>query len=258
MSAPYYPSINKNPRPASNNTTLIIVLAVAGVVLLVSVCLVGILALSMWASNMPQKLVASQTTTPNLASDNAKQLAIALVEYERSQGQFPPAAIGVRSEQHLSWRVAVLPFLNDKLLYTYINRAKKWDDQANIAFTIDSHSAFRSEACPESMSSNRTAFVAVVGPDTVLQPGQSHRRRSIADGDARTAIFLEVQKSDIAWAEPRDISVDEAVQLIRNCRDRSGLTVGLANGNTRKIPPNTSEEAIRELFNCSDFLPRLR
>ncbi|MBL8891681.1 MAG: DUF1559 domain-containing protein [Planctomycetaceae bacterium] len=237
---------------------MIVVLVVAGIALLVTICVIVAVVLTFWVSGVPQQTGEVKTSTRSTTSDKAKQLAKALVDYERANRQFPPAAFGDGSQPNLSWRVALLPYLNDKLLYTYIRRDKKWNEDTNIAFTIDSHPAFQSEACPESKTSNRTAFVAVVGPNTVLQQGQSHQRRSIADGADFTGVFLEVHESDIAWAEPRDITVDEAVRLIRNCRDPRGLTVGMANGNTIKITPNATEESIRDLFICNDFMSQWR
>ena len=102
------------------------------------------------------------------------------------------------------------------------------------------------------MSSPVTAFVAVVGPDTLIRPGTPIRRRDVTDGLSNTAFLLELRQSNIGWAEPRDVSMEEAIKLIQSCPDLTGLTIAMGDGSVRQISPSTPAEAIVKLFNCSD------
>lgn len=142
--------------------------------------------------------------------------------------------------------------MEEARIYEGLQRDKAWNDPVNVSLTNETVRAFTSPMCPDTEGTNRTAFVAVVDTDTVLRVEGPRKMREIADGASNTAMLLELRESDIAWAEPRDVSVDEAVRLIQSCSDPSGLTVAMADGSVKNIPSSTSADDIRKLFNCSD------
>jgi hypothetical protein len=154
-----------------------------------------------------------------------------------------------------SWRAELLPFTPHRDLFDQLQMDKPWDDPVNLPHTSRPIDVFSSPLCPDSLQTQRTAFVAVLGSETVIRAGRSATMRDIYDGVSNTAMLLELRQSDIAWAEPRDVTLDQAIQLIQNSTDPKGLTVVMADGSVRAIPPTTSTRAIIKLFNCSDGIP---
>lgn len=108
---------------------------------------------------------------------------------------------------------------------------------------------------PNSVDSNCTAFAGVIGEDTMFGRNAD---APFADKPAQTAFLIELIDSDIEWWEPRDITLDEAIQRIRNCPFPEGLGVGMANRTVRIVPPSTPVDEIRKLFNCNDGEPEIR
>ncbi|MDP1562022.1 MAG: DUF1559 domain-containing protein [Pirellulaceae bacterium] len=240
------------PAPGSaekKSNVVVIVLIILAVLFVVALCVIGLLV----ALLLPAVAQARSAAQRAMAQNSAHQITLALLNYEAVHGKFPAAqTTGDGSKPLMSWRVEILPFLEESSIYEKLQREQAWNGPANLPFTNLPVRAFTSPRCPDTDGTNRTAFVAVVGPDTVLRPDRTRKMREIADGASNTAMLMELFESDIAWAEPRDISVEEAVRLIQSCPDQRGLAVAMADGSVQTLPPTTSEETIIKMFNCSD------
>jgi len=68
---------------------------------------------------------------------------------------------------------------------------------------------------------------------------------------SNTAMLLGLLESDIPWAEPRDVSVDEAIRLIQSAPPGNPLLVVMADLSVMSMDPSTPAETIRELFRCT-------
>lgn len=249
MSAPYLNTPQQAAPKSSKSNTWIIVLIILGVLLVMAICVIGILV-ALLLPAVSQARIAAQRA---MVSNQTREIALAVMNYEAVHRTLPSAySVGPNGPPTMSWRVELLPYLENNALYGSLQRDKAWNDPVNQAQTSTIIPAFTSPRCPESMSSPVTAFVAVVGPDTLIRPGTPIRLRDVTDGLSNTAFLLELRQSDIGWAEPRDVSVEEAIKLIQSCPDLTGLTVAMGDGSVRQISPSTPAEAIVKLFNCSD------
>src|SRR3954451_25354341 len=66
---------------------------------------------------------------------NLAQLELALRNYESTYGLFPPAASAdANGKALLSWRVAILPFIEQEALYDQIKLDEPWDGPNNRRF----------------------------------------------------------------------------------------------------------------------------
>ncbi|MEZ6081865.1 MAG: DUF1559 domain-containing protein [Pirellulaceae bacterium] len=93
-------------------------------VIVIVVLLIGLL--------LPATRAARPAAYRMQCSNNLKQIALALRNYETSYHAFPPAATFDSSGNPLhSWRTLILPFLEQNALYDSIDLSKPWDDPAN-------------------------------------------------------------------------------------------------------------------------------
>jgi hypothetical protein len=245
-------SYNSSPASAAGggNNAWFIVLIVLGVLFILALCVVGVLVGLLFPAVSQARMAAQRT----MVQYQAREIGLALLYHQEAFGRLPAAHVGgsAGGDGLLSWRVAVLPFLEETHLHSELQLDRAWDDPVNLPLTDRSVAAFSSPLCPDSQGTNRTAFVAVVGPDTVLRADRTQSLQAIQDGASRTGMLLELRQSDIAWAQPRDVSVAQAVRLIQSCPQEFGLVVVMADGSVTTIPPTTTEEAIVKLFNSSD------
>ena len=70
--------------------------------------------------------------------NNMKQLALAMFNYESVHGHFPPSVLYSDNGTPYSWRVAMLPYLEQQALYDAYNFNEPWDSPGNrrIAETV--------------------------------------------------------------------------------------------------------------------------
>src|SRR4051794_27348607 len=82
-------------------------------------------------------------------TNNLKQIAMALHNYEQVYNALPPAyTVDAVGRPLHSWRTLILPYLEQETLYQTIDLSKSWDDPANAGARETLLSTFH---CPESI-----------------------------------------------------------------------------------------------------------
>ncbi|TWT78760.1 hypothetical protein CA13_01570 [Planctomycetes bacterium CA13] len=139
-----------------------------------------------------------------------KQLALALHNYHTAHGCFPPAYLADASGQPMhSWRVLVLPYVEEQALYQQYDFTKAWDDPVNLRLVDQMPRVFH---MPSEVESDRfTNVVAVTGPGTAFQGSEAKRIEEFTDGIENTIVLTEIANSNLLWLEPRDIDVEKSV-----------------------------------------------
>lgn len=158
---------------------------------------------------------AAQRTSCNI---QLKQLTIALQSYNLNHQTLPPAMLVNDSGQPLhSWRALILPELDaDKNLTSSYDFAEPWDSPKNQQL----HKApLPIGPCPtmaaeRRLASGRTTYVAVVGDDTVLGRTTARQLNTNSPHLQQTIMLIEINAPGVPWWRPRDISFDEAVELL--------------------------------------------
>lgn len=150
-------------------------------------------------------------------SDNLKKIGLALLSYHQQHGSFPPAyLVDADGRPQHSWRVLILPFLNEQQLYDEYEFDEPWDGPNNRRLLDKMPYVY---ACPSddhgrNGGAMRTSYVAVVGPAT-MWPGRSPVAvNEIKDGAAGTALVIEYSDLSIPWLQPADLEFDQALQRL--------------------------------------------
>ena len=110
-------------------------------------------------------------------SNNLRQIALALHNYHDTYGCFPPAYLADRNGKPMhSWRVLILPFIEQSALYQKYDFSEPWDGPKNSKLLSSMPHVY---SCPSvartaAGRSTCTSYLAVVGPTTVW-PGRATR-----------------------------------------------------------------------------------
>jgi hypothetical protein len=75
-----------------------------------------------------------------------------------------------------------------------------------------------------------TAYLAVVGPETVWHEADPVRLEEVADGPDRTIHLVEVQSASIHWMEPRDLEFGRMSLAIGGPEGSAGPSSGHPGG----------------------------
>jgi hypothetical protein len=189
-----------------------------------------------------------------------KQIALGLHNYHDVFRMFPPHE-KYRDEggkHHLSWRVHILPYVEQHELYKQFKLDEPWDSPHNKKLLALMPDIFRSHA-PKAASTAKvkpgyTTFVAPQGDDTVLGSSKKSRLQDCRDGTSNTVFFVEVKPEfAVPWTAPDDYAFDEEDPADGLLVDDEGRWLAaFADGSVRLLRGDIGPEMIKRLFEKSD------
>ncbi|MCA9235720.1 MAG: DUF1559 domain-containing protein [Planctomycetales bacterium] len=166
---------------------------------------------------------ASRNATPRLACQhNAINLVLAMMAYRDAHGAFPSSAEFTGDSAYpCSWRVALLPHWgeSDDFAASY-NRNEPWDSPANLRFA-KSTSVFGSTGlqCPAYQ------YHGVHGDAEDAHWFQVELPTEGGNSKSNELVLIEATEMGVPWTEPRDVSFDQAVELLTTSNDAGHLQI---------------------------------
>jgi len=243
------------PPPAKRRTPVVLIVVLALVVVLFCSGLPIALLL-------PAVQAAREASRRSQCCNNLKQLALAMHNYHDTYKCFPPAYIADESGKPMhSWRVLVLPFIEQQALYERYDFDEPWDSPANLALAQTVIPAFR---CPSDAvaSGPETNYVMIVGPGTLYDGEESTSMRNIKDGTSNTIMFVEVVGSGINWLEPRDLDIEQLSFQINapggqgiQSSHPGGANVAFCDGSVRFLSETIDPQTLQNLITIDDGNP---
>jgi hypothetical protein len=149
---------------------------------------------------------------------NLKMIGLALHNYHDRYGCFPPVCIRDKTGRPLhSWRVLLLPFLDQQTLYNEYRFDEPWDGPHNTRLASRVGAIFN--CATENRRHNRkqtpmTSYVAVVGPGTMWPADRPVSLEDVTDDLSSTLMVVEIANSTISWMEPRDLPLSQLAPRI--------------------------------------------
>jgi uncharacterized protein DUF1559 len=178
------------------------------------------------------------------ASNNFKQLALAfLIASDSNQGRFPQAAIYSKNGQPLlSWRVAILPYIEQGDLYRQFKLDEPWNSPHNLRLVSKMPKTF--QIAGAFAPAGRTYIQVFTGPNTPF-PGAMQKLRfpaSFLDGSSNTVLLAEAA-SAVVWTAPDDMNTAfRAPKLLVGNHTGKGPLVAMADGSVRFVSPRVSDK----------------
>jgi hypothetical protein len=208
----------------------------------------------MYALLMPAVGKAKMVSQRSASANNLKQITLALQNYESHYGSFPPAYVTDTDGKPLySWRVLILPYLEEDALYERFDKSKAWDDPANIDVSNSMVKVFRSPF-DEGLADNGVSYVGIVGRNTMFPTGSGRKLAEVVDGTSNTIMVLEVKGLAGSWAEPNDPKltqfsggaiVGENEGQLQAAQDSGAILVGFADGFVRQLDASAASRVVQ-------------
>jgi prepilin-type processing-associated H-X9-DG protein len=222
---------------------------------IVVVCIVGILACCGIAVVPALLLPAVQATRTaaqrTQSANNLKQIGLALISYHDEKGTFPPAyTVDADGKPLHSWRVLILPYLEEPGLFSQIRLDEPWDSPHNRQFHSRMPRAFMA---PGQTTGQTTDYLAITGQGTIFDGDKTSRMMDITDGTSNTILVVEANGRNVNWMEPKDIDIQElAAGNVAGLDGVSGKYPGGANvlfadGSVSFMSPTSGLSNLREL-----------
>ncbi|MEN1682128.1 MAG: DUF1559 domain-containing protein [Planctomycetota bacterium] len=143
-----------------------------------------------------------------------KCIALAASQHDVTAGALPrPYLADAAGKPFMSWRAALLPYVEQPRLHSAIDYSKAWDDPANLLSTTTQLEVFQCPSCRMARSPAFSSFYAVVDPLTMWPPDRAMSLAEASDGTENTVLLIEGPPNQ-SWAEPKDLTFGEAVELL--------------------------------------------
>ncbi|MFN5298872.1 MAG: DUF1559 domain-containing protein [Planctomycetaceae bacterium] len=217
-------------RPKSGAPWKILLIIFGGAALLMVPCLIALL--------LPAVQQAREAARRAQCKNNLKQIALAMHNYHDSYGTFPPAVTYSADGKPMhSWRVLLLPFLDEVALHAQYNMNEPWNSPANSQLLSRMPKVY---GCPSSPPELGVTHYAVpVGPRTMFPPERGVAAREITDGTSATLMVIETFGTSLNWMAPVDMTVSAGVPgaqpVAFSSLHTGGFHVSLADGSVRYL-----------------------
>ena len=197
----------------------------------------------------PAVIAARQAAQRAQTANNMKQIMLAMHNYHDVYGHFPPpVVIGPDGKTPHSWRVEILPFVEQQQLYTKYKMDEPWDSPNNKGVLAQVPPVYRDPAA--AADSQETNYFAFVGPDTALgsKDSKGTKIQEITDGTSNTICIVEAKKP-VPWTKPEDIDYDAAKPMPRvGGLHPGGFWAGFCDGSVRFLGDNIDQQVLRNVI----------
>ncbi len=187
------------------------------------------------------------------STNNLRQLANAMFNYNNQNKGFPPAAIcDKKGKPLLSWRVAILPFVGEAKLYNQFKLDEPWDSENNKPLIDKMPKVY---LLPGAKSEGTTHYRVFHSNGAVFDPIQQTTIESITDGTSNTVMIVETAEAG-PWTKPDDIEFDVKMpieKLLRFTNDKTG--VAFCDGSVRLLKRGLGDKTWRLLIQKADGEP---
>jgi hypothetical protein len=184
------------------------------------------------------------------SSNNMKQILLAKLNYESAYKRFPGRVWKRDAEKKplLSWRVAILPYVEENVLYQEFRQDEPWDSPHNIKLLERMPPVFRNPQIPTEVG--YTTYVIPYGEGTAGSVEKGIQFAMMTDGSSNTIAVVEVDSGyAVPWTAPDDISIDETD--LNDAFPPRGSTVGFFDGSVQFVSKFVDLEILEKMLTYS-------
>jgi hypothetical protein len=186
-----------------------------------------------------------------MSTNNLKQLVLAMHNYHDVNGRLPGYANADKDGKPLlSWRVHLLPYLEQDALYKEFKLDEPWDSEHNKKLIPRMPVFYNSTKDPALALAGKTTYVVPTGKDTVFPDTKGMKISDITDGTSNTIIILDVSDQNATiWTRPDDFKIDPKDPL-KGLALRFGpsFLCAFADGSVHSITKEVKKETLKALI----------
>jgi hypothetical protein len=169
-----------------------------------------------------------------------KQILLAMHNYASAKGSFPPpASHSDDGKPLLSWRVLILPYIEEMELYKQFHLDEPWDSEHNRTLIDKMPAVYRDPVkVVVGGDAGRTTCLVPTGEKTMFPDAEALEFRQVTDGTSQTMALVDaVPELAVVWTKPDDWEVDlkDPLRGVKRT-DGDGFIAGYADGSVRFVP----------------------
>jgi prepilin-type processing-associated H-X9-DG protein len=203
---------------------------------------------------LPAVQAARESARRTQCKNHLHQIGVALRTYNSVHGTFPPAYIADEDGKPMhSWRVLILPYLDEQLLYEQYNFDEPWDGPTNKLLWGRMPKVFACPSDPQT-ASQETSYMVIVGPNTMFPGTEPTGPSDCRDGLSNTLCVVETANSQVTWTEPTDLDSAQMLFEVKPGGDGEigsyhayGANVLYGDGHVLFLPDSIAPEQLEAL-----------
>jgi prepilin-type processing-associated H-X9-DG protein len=177
------------------------------------------------------------------SQNNLKQIALAMHNYHDSFAALPAVAIYSKDGKPLlSWRVAILPFIEQDNLYKQFHLDEPWDSEHNKKLLAQMPKTYGPQG-------DKTHYRVFHGKGAAFEGKKGLKFSSFTDGTSNTILVVEAV-DPVEWTKPEEFeySVEAALPKLGGKPFENGFNAAFADGSVRMMPIKVKEELMRAVI----------
>ncbi len=147
------------------------------------------------------------------STNNLKEIALAVMNYaDQHDGVLPANIVDKDGKPILSWRVQILPYMDQAELFKQFKLEEPWDSEHNMKLLAKMPKVLQNPRV-KVKAAGHSVYQGFAGPGSVFEPGKQPRfPADITDGTSNTILAAESSIA-VAWTKPADLPFDEKKDL---------------------------------------------
>jgi hypothetical protein len=184
--------------------------------------------------------------------NNLKQIGLAIHNYHDANGLMPDNIYSKDGKPLLSWRVHLLPYVEQAALYNQFRLNEPWDSEHNRKLLDKMPPVYvvPNTAPGEPGKTFYQAFIGKKGPNRpfLVEGGSKTRMAEFTDGLSNTLLVAEAARA-VEWTKPEDLPFDPSKPLPKlGGHSPGGFSVLMGDGSVRFIRSTIDPTTLKALI----------
>jgi hypothetical protein len=181
------------------------------------------------------------------SQNNLKELTLGMLNYaDTHKGQMPPATVYSKDGKALySWRVLLLPYIQQENLYKQFKLDEPWDSANNKPLLEKMPKTF-APVTGKTTEKHATHYQVLVGEGAAFEDKKQMRfPASFTDGTSNTILIVEAEDA-VPWTKPADLTYDPKKDLPKfGGQFKEGFHAAFADGAVHFIGKDADKDTLR-------------
>ncbi|MEY4788511.1 MAG: hypothetical protein RLZ61_729, partial [Planctomycetota bacterium] len=184
--------------------------------------------------------------------NNLKQIALAMHNYNSTYGAFPSAAICDKKtgKPLLSWRVAILQYIEEEALYKQFKLDEPWDSEHNLKLAKNMPKVYFHPKANKP-GDDKTHYRLFYGKGAAFELNKPTQIINITDGLSNTLMAVEAEEP-VVWTNPNDFAFDPTKALPKMLSIDGKFSAAYCDGSVRTFKMPIDQEILKLLIQKND------
>jgi prepilin-type processing-associated H-X9-DG protein len=183
------------------------------------------------------------------SANNIKQMVLAMHNSESANGAFPAAAIYDKNDKPLlSWRVAILPYVEHQELYDAFHLDEPWDSAHNKKLLDKMPAIYMippTDGKEPKEKPTKTHYRVFHGKMAAFEGTTGLKVGDFTDGTSNTIMVVEAEEA-VPWTKPEELPFDPKKDLPKlGLKDAEKFNAGFADGSVRVLDKKIDKDTLK-------------